>query len=73
LTHDFERYGLVLEADWSEIPIRFQRSGGIPMFDLTCDALRLLCQVPLPDGSPRVKADSAMITKSHAGRDDATN
>jgi hypothetical protein len=22
LTHDFGRYGLALEADWSEIPIR---------------------------------------------------
>jgi hypothetical protein len=47
LKHDFGRYGLVLEADSSEIPSD-QRSGGIPMFDLTGDALRLLRQMPSP-------------------------
>jgi hypothetical protein len=41
-------------TDWRSKPIGLkypsdQRSGGIPMFDLTCDALRLLCQMPLPD------------------------
>jgi hypothetical protein len=68
LKHDFGCYGLALEADSAQIASD-QSSGGIPMFDLTCDALRLLRQMP----SPGVKADSAMITKSYAGRVDATN
>jgi hypothetical protein len=37
LKHDFGRYGLALEADAAQIASD-QRSGGISMFDLTCDA-----------------------------------
>jgi hypothetical protein len=47
LKHDFGRYGLALEADAAQIASD-QRSGGIPMFDLTCDALRLLRKMPSP-------------------------
>jgi hypothetical protein len=55
-------------------PIKGQ--GGIPMLDLTCDALRLLRQnafARVARRSLRVKADSAMITKSYAGCVDATD
>jgi hypothetical protein len=72
LKHDFGRYGLALEADAAQIAPD-QRSGGIPMLDLTCDALRLLRQNAFARRSLRVKADPAMITKSYAGRVDATN
>jgi hypothetical protein len=47
LKHDFGRCGLALEADAAQIALD-QRSGGIPMLDLTCDALRLLRQMPSP-------------------------
>jgi hypothetical protein len=45
LKHDFGRRGLALEADTAQIASD-KRSGGISMFDLTCDALRLLRQMP---------------------------
>jgi hypothetical protein len=45
LKHDFGRYGLALEADAAQIASD-KRSGGISMFGLTCDALRLLGQTP---------------------------
>ena len=45
LEHDFGRYGLALEVDAAQIASD-QRLGGISMFDLTCDALRLLRQMP---------------------------
>jgi hypothetical protein len=66
LKHDFGRYGLALKADAAQIAPD-QRSGGFPMLDLTCDALRLLRQNAFARRSLRVKADSAMITKSCAG------
>jgi hypothetical protein len=45
LKHDFGRYGLALEVDAAQIASD-QRLGGISMFDVTCDALRLLRQMP---------------------------
>jgi hypothetical protein len=72
LKHDFGRYGLALEADAAQIALD-QRSGGVPMLDLTCDALRLLRQNAFSWRSLHIKADSAMITRSYAGCADATN
>jgi hypothetical protein len=48
LKHDFGDFGLPLEADAAQIASD-QRSGGISMFDWTCDALRLLRQIPSLD------------------------
>jgi hypothetical protein len=71
LKPDFGRYGLALEANAAQIAPD-QRSGGIPMLDLTCVHC-LLRQNAFARRSLRVKADSAMITKSYAGCADATN
>jgi hypothetical protein len=44
LKHDFGRHELALKVDAAEIAS--DERSGIPMFDLTCDALRLLRQMP---------------------------